>query len=80
VIKRSDLATVQHGQRRIITELFKIYLEAVEKKQWEMFPIGFAEFVRQDSETPPARSVADYISGLTERQAIQLYRKLVGAF
>jgi dGTPase len=82
VIKRSDLVTVQHGQRRIVTELFNIYLDAVAKKEWEMFPIGVAEIIRDENKngTPPARSVADYISGLTERQAIHLYKRLVGTY
>jgi dGTPase len=78
VIQRPDLAMIQHAQRKMIRRLFKIHLKNAHSDNWSMFPAGFAEYVNTQSETPHARHVADYISGLSERQVGRIYRKLVG--
>jgi dGTPase len=81
VIKRSDLATSQHGQRKMIRKLFGVYRDAINNKAWEYFPVGFATLIREgDSGTPAARWAADYIAGLTERQVTHLYRKVAAHF
>jgi dGTPase len=73
VIRRSDLATLQHGQKAMIQSLFNAYKVAIEKKKWELFPVGFAQLIRSNGQIPPARWAVDYISGLTERQVIELH-------
>jgi dGTPase len=78
VIQSADLAVVQHGQKRMIRRLFEALLEKAAVGNWKLFPTGFAKFVSVQPDTPPARLVADYISGLTERQIVRLDRKLVG--
>jgi dGTPase len=80
VIRRSDLATAQHGQQQIIGALFEVFKEAIERKHWDLFPMGFSQLIRdnKDKNVSPARWAADYISGLTERQVFELHRKLSG--
>jgi dGTP triphosphohydrolase len=56
----------------------QVFKKAIEDKHWELFPVGFSELVRADQELGAARSAADYISGLTERQAYHLHGKLSG--
>jgi dGTPase len=78
VIRRSDLATLQHGQKAIIETLYKVHVSAIKDQKWEFFPIGFSQLIRDSKQIPPARWAADYISGLTERQVVDLYRRLGG--
>jgi dGTPase len=81
VIKRSDLATLQHGQRKMIRELFEGYRNAIQKGQWQYFPVGFSRLIKQDDgKTPAGRWAADYVAGLTERQVRDLYRKIAAHF
>jgi dGTPase len=53
--------------RRIVTELFDAYLQA----PGEMPP-------SQGQPVPPARAVADYIAGMTDRFAIREHQRLTG--
>jgi len=50
----------------------------IQTEQWELFPPGFAQLVRQNKDIPAVRWVADYISGLTERQVFEVHRRLSG--
>ena len=77
VIEHSDLATIQYGQRKMIRELFQIFHDAIESKQYNLFPIGFQELIRDAPGVPAARWTADYISGLTERQVLRLHQRLL---
>jgi len=77
VIEHSDLATIQYGQRKMIRELFEIFFDAVEKNDLKLFPVGFQEIIRSSPDVPSARWVADYISGLTEREVLRLHHRLV---
>jgi dGTP triphosphohydrolase len=71
--------TIQHGQKRIISDLFEAFSTAIKTEHLEYFPIGFAQLIETDSSNiPPARWTADYLSGLTERQILTLYRRIVG--
>jgi dGTPase len=79
VIRHPGLAVVQHGQRRLITQLFDWYFEASEPKgDRRVFPPGARERLDQGSGTPEARArvVVDLIAGLTETAAVELYRRL----
>ena len=78
VICHSDLATVQYGQRRMIRDLFEVYRDAATRDKLDLFPIGFAEMIREDkNNTPAERWAADFISGLTEQEVYRLHRRLV---
>jgi dGTPase len=78
VIRRSDLATVQYGQKAVIQTLFEVYEKAIREKRSELLPVWFFQLVRSDDSVSASRWAADYISGLTERQVIDCYRRLCG--
>jgi dGTPase len=79
VIRHPGLAVVQHGQRRVVTELFEWYFKASEPKgDRRLFPPGARERLEQGSNSPDARArvVVDLIAGLTETAAVELHRRL----
>lgn len=85
VINNPSLATQQHGQRRVIRDLFKIFLEAASsERDWTIFPAGYrdqlerAEKDSSSAERERVRTVADLIAGMTEQQAFALYQRLTG--
>ena len=80
-----SLAVVQHGQERVIADLFRWYFNASPQgKQGDrrLFPPGAKERLdgTNDSDAERARVVVDLISGLTETSAIQLHRRLSGGW
>ena len=80
VIENPALATQQHGQVRMIENLFEILHNAATKPDFSIFPPRFSERLEDDSsERHITRTVADYISGMTERQTIELHQRLTGA-
>jgi dGTPase len=84
VIKNPSLATQQHGQRRVIRELFEMYMEAAHSGNWTMFPEGYAEEFKlteenaQDKDQGKTRIVVDLIASMTEQQALKMHQKLTG--
>lgn len=78
VILRSDLATLQRGQQQMIDSLFNVYSDAIADERWEFFPPGFAQLIQGGPNVGSDRWAADYISGLTEKQVLKLYRRLCG--
>jgi dGTP triphosphohydrolase len=76
---------VQHGQQRIMRELFRFYYDRSERDPKKggdrrVFPPG-AKRVLDDGPNEAsdrARVVVDYLSGLTETVAGELHRRLVG--
>ncbi len=85
VIRRPGLAVVQHGQERVIRELFCRYYEASatgENGDRRIFPPGARERLGKtdDSDEERARVVIDLIAGLTEAGAVQLHQRLEGGW
>jgi dGTPase len=84
VIEDAPLATVQHGQRRMIRELHEWHNElAADSKQWRHFPPRYREWLREAQDAPETdrhitRIVTDYIASATEEQATTLYRRMGG--
>ena len=91
VINSPSLATLQHGQQKVVAELFDALVHwLIEEKAPHRFPARLRrlrEFVQRDSEATgeladerqrAARVAADYIAGLTEDQAIDLYERFSG--
>jgi dGTPase len=81
IIQSPSLAAQQHGQRRIITELFND-LHAAVGKDHEYPPflpvrLRYLRDVDMDA-VSPARFVADCISSLSEAEATALHARLVG--
>ena len=78
---RPGLAVVQHGQKRLIGELFDFYLaaSAAEGGDRRLFSPAARERLEEvRSHEERVRLVIDVISGLTEETAVQLHRRLVG--
>ncbi len=86
VITAPSLSTQQYGQRRLIRDLFSILSEAVSESNFDVFPPRYREFLdgtQRESENGETslgseRIVADYIAGMTEREAIELHQRLTG--
>lgn len=88
VIRAPALTTQQHGQRRIIRELFKIFSEAAiagNDKDLEVFPLGAREEIqlihssgRSTNRQEAVRAVVDLIASFTEEQAIDAHYRLTG--
>ena len=76
VIDRPALRTQQHGQQRIISDLFTAYENAATTADLAVLPVSMREAV--DDGVTPARAAADAVASLTERQAVVLWRKLTG--
>ena len=85
VIESPALATQQYGQRKVIEDLFNILLDAASRKDFGVFPPRFAESLRDmadegiDAPSDLARTVSDFISGLSERESAELHSRLSGA-
>jgi dGTPase len=87
VVRRPGLAVVQHGQTRVMSDLFEFYFRASSPRPEDggdhrLFPPGPRERLRNASgtSTERARVVVDLLSGLTEDAAIQLHHRLSGGW
>lgn len=79
VIKRQDLATVQHGQREVIKALTKACWSACRRNALELFaPLERDALSGAKKPDERARVVADFIARLTEERAVELHRRLLG--
>lgn len=80
VILQSDLATAQHGQRRIIRDIFnELSSEFIDKKQpnMKLFPAFSEEQLKKVTDRElKVRVVADFISSMTEKEIVSYYQKL----
>ena len=87
VINAPGLTTQQYGQRKLIEDLFAILTDATSKSELGVFPPRFREHLEitlgssgsEASSREVSRLIADYISGMTEREAIELHQRLTGA-
>ena len=84
VIDSPRLATQQHGQRRVIEGLFRMYQLAIAKEQRALIPAAFLQqFDRiatgsANEEAEIVRMAADIVASLTDHQATRLYRRMCG--
>jgi dGTPase len=82
VIRRPGLAVVQHGQQRLVRELFECYFRASSsdkrKGDRRLFPPTARERLEKEPDNAAARTrvVLDLIAGLTETAAIHLHHRL----
>ena len=87
VINAPGLTTQQYGQRKLIEDLFEILTDAASESELGVFPPRFRELIESalsssgtgTSSREVSRLIADYISGMTEREAIELHQRLTGA-
>jgi dGTPase len=89
VIESPKLATQQHGQRRVIRELFEIYLDAiVAPNHRALVPPAFdiqleqldkpSQGIEHAPGLTPTRIAVDIVSSFTDAQALILHRRLTG--
>lgn len=80
IFESPEIRQVAFKRSHLIDKLFNAISEAyVESSQrgLEILPIAVAEWVKEATTVSErARKVCDYITGLTDRQAIQLYKRL----
>lgn len=85
VIRRPGLAVVQHGQQRVIDDLFEFYFEASNAHRDKggdrrVFPPGARERLENGPNEASfrARVVIDFLAGLTESSAMTLHHRIAG--
>ncbi len=88
VIEHPRMATYQHGQRRVVRELFELFADAVHSSRADpsIFPrelqpelqrlLADADRARADIEV--LRLVADHIGEMTDDAAARMHRRLTG--
>jgi dGTPase len=88
VIDSHSLAQQQHGQRKIVSELFEIFLDAARRQRYRIFPVNTSERLIGLDEVwrgsaagkneQIVRIVVDLIAGMTEKQIVKMYHRLTG--
>lgn len=83
VILRSDLGAHQEGQEHAVRKVFEVlhdYASATVDRHRNVFPPFYGEQLRQaDGERNRiTRIVADYVSGMTEREVLSTYSAFTG--
>jgi dGTP triphosphohydrolase len=86
VIEHPRMAIYQHGQRRIVTELFELHVAAAESGEVDIFPRDLqpelaplvAATQANGGRTGVLRLVGDHVGQLTDGGAARLHRRLTG--
>jgi dGTPase len=80
VIEAPSLASQQAGQRRVVRELFCIYMHAALTSDLDLFPPFFRDSIEDAAGDNKLirRTVVDLIAGMTELQALTMFRRLTG--
>jgi dGTPase len=78
VINAPALATQQHGQRKAVRDVFECLLGAAKEHKFEMFPTFYREKLPTTPRAELPRLVIDLISGMTERQCIDIFHTITG--
>jgi|SRR5579859_1893636 len=82
VIEAPALALQREGQKRVISTLFEVYHRAAgDESRWSIFPQYYRdELEKALTARERKRVIADLIAGMTEPQAVEEYRQIVGAW
>jgi dGTPase len=86
VIDDRSLKTQQHGQRRVVEDLFGMYWQAAtsenglsKEERLGILPEAYQKGINDaESEDEILRSIADVISSMAERQLLVTHKKLTG--
>ena len=81
VIEAPSLAARQHGQQRVIGELFEIYTSLAQSpSNWKIFPTFYRERLAEvrGNDDEVTRTCIDLIAGMTESQAVGMHHRLTG--
>jgi len=82
VIEAPNQGLLREGQRSVIKRLFEVYSDAIiSPKRWSIFPPYYREELEtSDTAAEKKRTVVDLIAGMTEPQALDAYRQVIGAW
>ncbi len=78
VISLPALSAQQYGQKRIIRELFQVFLTEGKAGNFAVFPARLRYIWEDNKEEKPARLAADCVASLTENEAYRLHNRLTG--
>lgn len=78
VISLPALAAQQHGQKKIIRELFGIFQTEGRTGKLSLFPARLRYIWEDNKDEKPARLAADCVASLTENEAYRLHNRLTG--
>ncbi|WP_446652035.1 deoxyguanosinetriphosphate triphosphohydrolase family protein [Blastomonas sp.] len=79
VISLPALHAQQYGQRKIVRDLFRIFLLEGKQGNMKLFPKRLCYIWEDNQHDKPARLAADCVASLTENEAYQLHRRLTGS-
>jgi dGTPase len=78
VIGLPALHAQQYGQKRIVRDLFSIFLSEGKSSNFSLFPARLQYIWEDNYDDKPARLAADCVASLTENEAYQLHGRLMG--
>jgi dGTPase len=79
VIADPRMATLQHGHRQLVQNLYRYYADAVKDDNLALFPRGIRDDIGSSrSSAEVLRLIADYVSGMTDAYATRMYQRLAG--
>ncbi len=79
VIENPELAVTQNGQRTAIRTVFGELMGAVKQRKFHLLPGAYTQDLKDAaSDELRIRIVADCVSGMTERELLDFYRRLSG--
>ncbi|WP_198360941.1 deoxyguanosinetriphosphate triphosphohydrolase family protein [Sphingomonas sp. KC8] len=79
VIGLPALHAQQYGQKKIVRDLFKIFLDEGKCGNLKLFPARLRYIWEDNHEDKPARLAADCVASLTENEAYQLHGRFTGS-
>jgi dGTPase len=82
VIEAPALASLQYGQRTIISALFNIFSDATTSRAGQkIFPAYYRERLEEapNDDTEKRRICVDLLAAMTETQAINVHHRLTGS-
>lgn len=78
VIGLPALHAQQYGQKKIIRDLFEIFLKEGKNANFKLFPTRLRYIWEDNHADKPARLAADCVASLSENEAYQLHGRLMG--
>lgn len=77
VVDDARMATQQHGHRRVITRLFRVYERAARRDELRLFPLDRRRHINESSDPlERLRSVVDFVCDQTDADALRLHERL----
>ncbi|WP_421721787.1 hypothetical protein [Aurantiacibacter suaedae] len=79
IISLPSLHAQQYGQKRIVQELFGIFLSEGKSGSSKLLPKRMRYIWEDNPSDPPARLAADCVASLTENEAYEFHARLTGS-